>query len=105
MGSVPVSPSQRSRLCKEMSTRLDDSTILDCSQLFKEDEGDEPLQRTEPSFTGIKVPRAEVRKAYLQLAKHYHPDKGGDQEMFVTLQSAYDLLTRADSVTTSASGA
>merc|ERR1712151_70330 len=44
-----------------------------------------------------RVPRAEVRKAYLQLAKHYHPDKGGDQDFFVTLQSAYECLTRAES--------
>lgn len=41
------------------------------------------------------VPHAEVRSAYLQLAKQYHPDKGGDKDMFITLQTAYELL-RAD---------
>jgi len=41
------------------------------------------------------VPYAEVRSAYLQLAKEYHPDKGGDKDMFITLQAAYELL-RAD---------
>lgn len=69
----PVSPGHRRRICNQVSARLDESS--------------EELGR---------VPRAEVRKAYLQLAKHYHPDKGGDQDMFVTLQTAYELL-RTDS--------
>mmetsp|Transcript_88765 Transcript_88765/g.256000 ORF Transcript_88765/g.256000 Transcript_88765/m.256000 type:complete len:211 (+) Transcript_88765:117-749(+) len=41
------------------------------------------------------VPPKEVRKAYLDLARQYHPDKGGDNDMFLALQSAYELL-RAD---------
>merc|ERR1711879_1128468 len=83
--------------------------------LFKEDEdeplkrsdtqvnvslaAEEPLIRSDRSVSGKIVPRTDVRKAYLQLAKHYHPDKGGDQEMFVTLHAAYDILVRADSAT------
>mmetsp|Transcript_37657 Transcript_37657/g.117346 ORF Transcript_37657/g.117346 Transcript_37657/m.117346 type:complete len:191 (+) Transcript_37657:145-717(+) len=74
----PVSPGHRRRICNQVSARLDDSS--------------EELGR---------VPRGEVRKAYLQLAKHYHPDKGGDKDMFVTLQAAYELL-RTDSQGSSA---
>uniref|UniRef100_A0A7S2I296 J domain-containing protein n=1 Tax=Alexandrium andersonii TaxID=327968 RepID=A0A7S2I296_9DINO len=70
----PCSPGHRRRICNQVSARLDESS--------------EELGR---------VPRAEVRKAYLQLAKHYHPDKGGDKDMFVTLQTAYEMLQRTDS--------
>mmetsp|Transcript_104034 Transcript_104034/g.252570 ORF Transcript_104034/g.252570 Transcript_104034/m.252570 type:complete len:187 (-) Transcript_104034:142-702(-) len=74
----PVSPGHRRRICSQVNARLDESS--------------EELGR---------VPRADVRKAYLQLAKHYHPDKGGDKDMFITLQSAYELL-RTDSQGSSA---
>lgn len=33
----------------------------------------------------------EIRKAYIQLAKQYHPDMGGDAAMFDQVQKAYDL--------------
>jgi DnaJ-domain-containing protein 1 len=32
----------------------------------------------------------EIRSAYLQLAKQYHPDNGGDPTMFDQVQKAYD---------------
>ncbi len=35
----------------------------------------------------------EIRYAYLQLAKQYHPDAGGDALMFDQIQKAYDLAT------------
>lgn len=99
---MPPTPS-RGMLYDEVSRCISESIALDQSRaggaLFSDDESDEPLQRSDPSVIVSKIPRTEVRKAYLQLAKHYHPDKGGDQEMFVTLQSAYDMLMRADSAT------
>ena len=33
----------------------------------------------------------EIRRAYLDLAKKYHPDHGGDAAMFERLKKAYDL--------------
>jgi len=55
-----------------------------------------PNERSEKGSTAAGVvPHAEVRSAYLQLAKQYHPDKGGDKDMFITLQAAYEML-RAD---------
>tara|TARA_B100000941_G_C28477806_1_gene540308 strand:+ start:514 stop:1365 length:852 start_codon:yes stop_codon:yes gene_type:complete len=34
----------------------------------------------------------EVKKAFLKLAKEYHPDKGGDAEKFKQINEAYDIL-------------
>eukprot|EP00931_Biecheleriopsis_adriatica_P009381 TRINITY_DN110457_c0_g1_i1.p1 TRINITY_DN110457_c0_g1~~TRINITY_DN110457_c0_g1_i1.p1 ORF type:complete len:231 (+),score=47.60 TRINITY_DN110457_c0_g1_i1:32-694(+) len=107
----PCTPSHRDRLKKQVSKRLDEHSRLDDSigpeqfrlsgsltsqlaGLLAEDSPSDPSEQ--PSIDVDRVPPAEVRKAYLQLARHYHPDKGGDQEMFVALQSAYELL-RSDS--------
>ena len=39
-----------------------------------------------------------IKKAYMKLAKIYHPDKGGDQEEFKKIASAYEkLITCQDS--------
>ena len=34
---------------------------------------------------------AEIRMAYIRLAKQYHPDAGGDPVMFDQVQKAYDM--------------
>ena len=34
----------------------------------------------------------EVKKAFLKLAKEYHPDKGGDAEKSKQINEAYDIL-------------
>ena len=37
--------------------------------------------------------RRDLRRAYLTLALHQHPDKGGDHDSFLRIQAAYDRLT------------
>jgi len=70
----PLSPSQRSSFRRQLGRSWD------AKQVAEE-----------------RMPQAEVRAAYLQLAKQYHPDKGGDKDMFMAIHAAYELL-RADSV-------
>lgn len=40
--------------------------------------------------------RDEIKKAYQEMAKKHHPDKGGDSEMFIQVKSAYEDMIRED---------
>lgn len=40
-----------------------------------------------------KATAAEIRRAYLKLAKTAHPDAGGSSEAFATIKFAYDVLS------------
>jgi molecular chaperone DnaJ len=48
----------------------------------------------------LGVPRTasqdEIKKAFRQLAKKYHPDKGGDPEKFKEIAEAYEVLSDPD---------
>ena len=46
----------------------------------------------------------ELKKAYRKMAMKHHPDKGGDEEEFKKLNSAYHLLTTGKTTTTHSSG-
>lgn len=35
----------------------------------------------------------EIKKAYRDLSKKHHPDKGGDQEIFAQISEAYEVLS------------
>ena len=37
--------------------------------------------------------KTEIKSAYRLLAKKYHPDTGGDNEKFLTLQLAWETLS------------
>jgi DnaJ-class molecular chaperone len=37
----------------------------------------------------------DVKKAYFDMAKRHHPDKGGEEEEFKKIQKAYDILSDA----------
>jgi len=45
-------------------------------------------------FMGLKRSCSEddLRKRYLKLAREYHPDKGGTNELFRKLKDAYDSI-------------
>ena len=34
----------------------------------------------------------DARKAYLKLSRKYHPDKGGSEDKFKSIQRAYEVL-------------
>jgi molecular chaperone DnaJ len=38
----------------------------------------------------------EIKKAYRQLARETHPDKGGDKEQFQKIQEAYEVLSNSE---------
>lgn len=42
--------------------------------------------------------KEEIKEAYKKLAKLHHPDKGGNEEMFKLIKSAYELLINEESI-------
>ena len=48
-------------------------------------------------YSVLGVPKTadarEIKKAYIDLAREHHPDKGGNEEEFKTIQRAYSILS------------
>ena len=51
-------------------------------------------------YTILGVPRTatpeEIKKAYKKKSMQHHPDRGGNQDEFIKVQSAYDVLSNSD---------
>lgn len=45
----------------------------------------------------VSASEAEIKKAYRKLSRLYHPDNGGNEDMFDRVQKAYDMLTKGKS--------
>jgi DnaJ-class molecular chaperone len=45
---------------------------------------------------GRDAEQKEIKRAYFDLARTNHPDKGGDTEKFKEIQNAYDVLGDSD---------
>jgi len=43
---------------------------------------------------GIGASEQEVKKAYRDMAKQHHPDKGGSDEQFRRIQIAYEVIKK-----------
>jgi len=56
--------------------------------------GFEGIQIHPPRFGRGWPPRIEVERRYRALAKHHHPDAGGDPEAFRRIQWAVEILRR-----------
>lgn len=41
---------------------------------------------------GVLVTSKELKKEYRKLVKKHHPDKGGEGELFIKIQKAYEIL-------------
>merc|ERR1712032_1379426 len=104
--SPPGAASAQSSQCPSTPSRealrkqLSESFNLDDSILIREElQKAELPHRAGPVNPELGTSRGDVRKAYLELAKHYHPDKGGDQDMFRAIHSAYEFVNRTESET------
>jgi DnaJ-class molecular chaperone len=60
-----------------------------------------PSQGKKDLYKALGIERSanqnEIKKAYFQLARVHHPDKGGDSETFKEIQRAYEVLTNTQS--------
>jgi len=58
------------------------------------------MPKSEDLYARLGVPRTatedEIKKAYRKLALKYHPDKGGDAEVFKSYAEAYAVLSDAE---------
>lgn len=46
----------------------------------------------------VGATEAEIKKAYKTLSRKYHPDNCGDNDKFIDVQKAYDMITKGKSV-------
>ena len=57
------------------------------------------LDKTVEAFAqlglAVEATWREVKEAYRQLAAEHHPDRGGDQDRFIEIRTAYEVLSKA----------
>jgi curved DNA-binding protein CbpA len=60
---------------------------------FDDDDNDGD-DRKDPTSTSLDVVESLIRKRYHRLSLRYHPDKGGDVEVFQKLKKAYETISQ-----------
>lgn len=73
------------------------SSFFDGGRAFQgEDSDDEAMDELDlykVLGVGRNASKNEIRKAFKQLAKQHHPDRGGDEEKFKEIRMAYEILS------------
>ena len=42
----------------------------------------------------LNADQQQIKKAYRELAKRHHPDHGGEEQLFIKVQAAYEFLSK-----------
>ena len=76
-----------------MASGLTSLAVRECFQRCFDNDRDRALKRAY-EVLGITSGAAPdvVRQAYLTKAKETHPDKGGNEQLFIELNSSYELI-------------
>ena len=75
-------------------TDTDEQAVADLLQLFWQRYLAEDKRAEAYQALGLSVDASwqDIKQAYRRLAKHHHPDQGGDQQRFIEVRAAYEVL-------------